>query len=53
MVKKKKIALQNIEEKVVINDLNKVYIYKRDWKLINPVPFFWKQDMDKIKEFII
>lgn len=28
---------------------NRIYWYKRDWKLLNPVPFRWKPNWEKIK----
>ena len=50
MAKKKRIVI-NSEPVIVYNDLKKVYIYKRHWKLLTPVPFYWKLDIKKIQEF--
>jgi hypothetical protein len=31
---------------------NRIYWYKRDWKLLNPIPYRWKPNWEKIKEKI-
>jgi hypothetical protein len=31
---------------------NRIYWYKRDWKLLNPIPYSWKPNWEKIKEKI-
>jgi hypothetical protein len=51
MIKKKKIQREFVEE-VCINDLKKIYIYIRNWKLLNPVPYVFKVDFKKIKELL-
>jgi hypothetical protein len=33
-------------------DLNKIYIYIRDWKKLNPVPYVFNLEIKKIKEVL-
>jgi hypothetical protein len=53
MKKKKKNHINSEENSLpkVENDLSRIYIYVRDWKLIAPVPYVFKMDTKKIQEF--
>jgi len=47
---------QKINEIIAIEipnpDLNKIYIYIRDWKKINPIPYVFYPEINKIKEIL-
>jgi len=47
---------QKINEIIAIeipnSDLNKIYIYIRDWKKINPIPYVFYPEINKIKEIL-
>jgi hypothetical protein len=34
------------------SDLNKIYIYIRDWKKTNPIPYVFYPEINKIKEIL-
>lgn len=52
MVKRKKTTqIKKEEEPIIKNDLRTIYIYKREWKLLNPIPYKWRLDIKKLNEF--
>jgi len=50
MAKKKIIKTEVID--TPLNDLKKIYIYIRDWKILTPIPYVFKIDFKKIKELL-
>ena len=50
-MRKKKIIQKEIVD-TPPNDFKKIYIYVRDWKLLNPLPYVFKIDFKKIKEIL-
>lgn len=50
MKKRKKIE-EIIENNSISNNLNEIFIYKRKFNLIYPIPYKFKLDLKKIKEF--
>lgn len=42
----------NEEPNKVINDLQKIYVYKRKFNLIAPIPYIFKIDWNKLNEII-
>jgi hypothetical protein len=51
-LKSKKKVIQNITIETRNLDLNKIYIYIRDWKKINPIPYVFYPEINKIKEIL-
>jgi hypothetical protein len=51
-LKPKKKVIQNITIETPNSDLNKIYIYIRDWKKINPIPYVFYPEINKIKEIL-
>jgi hypothetical protein len=51
-MRKKKKEIQVIEPVLIVNNLFKIYIYKRNRLLLNPIPHKFKIDIIKIKEII-
>lgn len=49
-MKKKRKEIQAIEPVLIVNNLFKIYIYKRNRLLLNPIPYKFKLDVIKIKE---
>lgn len=48
MAKKK--ATKEPEVQTRFNDLSKIYFYIRDHKKLNPIPWKWNLNLDKIKK---
>lgn len=48
MAKKK--IIKEPEIQIKFNDFNKIYIYIRDHKKLNPIPWVFKIDTNKIKK---
>lgn len=47
---KKKRNLEPREETILVaTEPNKIYIYRRPWKLLNPLPYAFKLDLQTIK----
>jgi hypothetical protein len=51
-LKPKKKVIQNIAIETPSLDLNKIYIYIRDWKKIYPIPYVFYPEIKKLKEII-
>ena len=52
-MRNKKKEIQVIEPVLIVNDLFKIYVYKRNRLLLNPIPYKFKLDIIKIKEIKI
>jgi hypothetical protein len=48
-MRKKKKIIGPIEENIVVNDLEEIFIYKRNYLLLMPIPYKWRLDIEKIK----
>lgn len=50
--KNTKRIVQNIEPEIINVDSNKIYIYIRDWKKLNPVPYVFNLELNKLKRIL-
>ena len=48
MAKKKRLE-ESVPMVLVATEPNKIYIYRRPWKLLNPLPYAFKLDLQTIK----
>jgi hypothetical protein len=51
-LKPKKKVIENITIETPNSDLNKIYIYIRNWKRIYPIPYVFYPEINKIKEIL-